>query len=293
MKQIKLEQGSPEWLTWRKSVITATDASCIMGNNPWTTPYKCWQRKLGLIEEVKSNEAMERGKRLEPEARAQFIDRYGIEMEPMVVESTEFEFLGASLDGISQLGNRLLEIKCGGSKLHDMASQGIIPDYYMDQIQHQLLVTSAEKCFYYSYDGKDGICIEVLPDPEFINRFLPKARAFWRGVAFFEPPALTQGDYKNMNDDLSWKEYANMYQEVDAAIKTLEDKKDYLRKKIIEICADESCQGNGLKVMKIVTKGRIAYDEIPEIKGIDLEKYRKSSSNSWKFLVENGDGVKK
>ena len=88
MKEIKLEQGSPEWLAWRKTVITATDASIILGNNPWDTPYTCWQRKLGLIEEKKSNEAMERGKRLEPEARAQFMDHYGIYMEPRVVEST-------------------------------------------------------------------------------------------------------------------------------------------------------------------------------------------------------------
>ena len=140
MKIIKLEQGSPEWLSWRKMVITATDASIIMGNNPWDTPYSCWQRKLGLIEEKKSNEAMERGKRLEPEARDKFNALHGFNMEPAVVESTEHEFLGASLDGITLLGGMLLEIKCGGSKLHDMAVRGEIPAYYRDQMQHQLLV---------------------------------------------------------------------------------------------------------------------------------------------------------
>lgn len=34
MKEIKLEQGTPEWLAWRRTVITATDASIILGNNP-------------------------------------------------------------------------------------------------------------------------------------------------------------------------------------------------------------------------------------------------------------------
>jgi len=286
MREIQLDQGTPQWLSWRKTVITATDCPAIMGSSPWSTAYKCWQRKLGLVEEQKSNDAMERGKRLEPEARSQFIERYGIQMQPMVVESTEFEFLGASLDGISQLGNHILEIKCGGSTLHNMAEQGIIPDYYMDQMQHQLLVTRAEKCFYYSYNGKDGICIEVLPDPEFIHRFMPKAREFWRNVAFFEPPALQNSDYKDMSDNLSFNEYSKLYQEADTSIKALEDKKEYLRKKLIELCADESCVGNGIKVMKIMMKGRIAYDEIPEIKNIDLDKYRKQSSTSWKILVE-------
>lgn len=288
MKIIEVEQGSPEWLDWRKTVITATDCSAIMGNNPWVTPYKCWQKKLGLIEEQKSNAAMERGVRLEPEARTQFNERRGFPyMLPAVVESTEFEFLGASLDGISVDHKHILEIKCGGIKLHTQAQGGIIPDYYMDQMQHQLLVTRAEKCFYYSFDGKDGVCIEVLPDPGFIERFLPRARIFWKQIAFFEPPTLQQSDYKDMNDSLSWKEYSKMYQETDAAIKALEDKKDYLRRMLIELSADQSCMGNGVKVMKTLMRGRIDYNEIPEIKGLDLDKYRKNASVTWKILVDS------
>ncbi len=286
MKIIELEQGSQEWLTWRKSVITATDCSCIMGNNPWTTAYKCWQRKLGLIDEVKSNNAMERGKRLEPEARTQFIERYEIDMIPAVVESSEYEFLGASLDGISESQDTILEIKCGGSKLHSMACNGEIPIYYMDQIQHQLLVTGASKCFYYSYNGTDGICIEVLPDPEFMNRFMPKARDFWKKIAFHLPPDLQDSDFIDMETNLDWEEYSRMYRKTDEHIKSLEEKKNLLRKKLIELCQDQNCAGKGVKVMKIVIKGKICYDDIEEIKHIDLEKYRKNPITTWKISVE-------
>jgi len=285
MKIVNLEQGSKEWLSWRKTVITATDCSCIMGNNPWTTAYQCWQRKLGLIEELKSNEAMERGKRLEPIARERFIERNGIPMNPVVVESSEFDFLGASLDGISFLGNHILEIKCGGSKLHAMAESGQIPQYYIDQIQHQLLVTRAEKCFYYSYNGNDGICIEVLPDPTFENRFLPKAREFLRCVAFNEPPPLQDSDYKNMSLDPLWHSNSKEYQKICREIKFLEEAKEIYRKELIKLSGDQNCQGDGIKVIKSVMKGRVAYDEIPEIKDLDLEKYRKPSSTSWKILV--------
>lgn len=322
MKEITVDQGSPAWLSWRKTVITATDCPAILGSSPWSTAYKCWQRKLGLIEEQKSNEAMENGKKLEPFARVHFIESFGIDMTPMVVESSEFDFLGASLDGISIMGNYLLEIKCGGQKLYNLASHGIIPDYYLDQIQHQLLVTRSEKCYYYAMnpffqsiilkkmkdedllakkenrepnyeyinhdlpEGEKGKVIEVLPDPTFIDRFMPKARAFWKSVAFFEAPPLQDSDYMNMNDNLDWAEYAKMYRETDAAIKALEDKKDYLRKKLIEMCGDQSCTGTGIKVIKTLVKGRVAYDEIPEIKNIDLDKYRKNSTTSWKILVD-------
>jgi putative phage-type endonuclease len=285
MKKIEVEQGSPEWLSWRKTVITATDASIIMGNNPWDTPYKCWQKKLGLIEEKASNEAMERGKRLEPEARAMFIERHGIDMKPMVVESTEFDFLGASLDGISDGEGLLLEIKCGGAKLHDMAAKGEIPAYYQDQMQHQLLVTGADKCFYYSYNGTDGICIDVLPDPEFKAKFMPKAREFWKCVALNEPPALQDADYKDMSENPIWEMNAMEYRKINEEIKGLEEVKESLRKELINLCQDQSCLGDGIKIMKTSVRGRVDYDVIPELKGIDLDKYRKSSTTTWKILV--------
>lgn len=285
MKIIDLEQGSPEWLAWRKTVITATEASIILGNNPWDTPYTCWQRKLGLIPEKTSNEAMERGKRLEPEARAQFIQRFCMNMIPVVVESTEFDFLGASLDGYCEAENAILEIKCGGSKLHEKALKGEIPPYYMDQMQHQLLVTGAEKCFYYSYDGTNGICIDVFPDAEYRKTFMPKAREFWRCVAFSEPPALQDSDYKDMSDEPLWRETASKYREVNEKIKALEESKEVYRKELLNMSGDQSCSGQGIKVLKTTMKGRVCYDDIPEIKTVDIEKYRKASTTMWKILV--------
>jgi putative phage-type endonuclease len=285
MKQIFLEQGTPEWLSWRRTVITASDCPVIMGSSPWVTPYQCWQRKLGLIEEQKSNDAMERGKRLEPEARTQFIKRHGIDMVPAVVESSELEFLGASLDGMSQLGGSILEIKCGGYKLHDMASKGEIPAYYQDQMQHQLLVTGAAICFYYSYNGTDGICIEVRPDPEFRNRFLPKAREFWKCVALNEPPTLHESDYKDMSNDPTWKGFEAEYAKVDEQIKGLEQVKAAYRKEIIKLANDQNCKGEKIRIMQSIMRGRVDYDQIPELNGVNLDKYRKESTKTWKILV--------
>lgn len=285
MKEIKLEQGSPEWLSWRKTVITATDASIILGNNPWDTPYTCWQRKLGLIEEKKSNEAMERGKRLEPEARAKFIEEHGIDMTPMVVESSEFEFLGASLDGISTDNTVLLEIKCGGFKLHSMASMGEIPQYYKDQMQHQLLVTGASMCYYYSYDGSEGHCIEVYPDEAYRAKFMPLARSFWKCVALSEPPALQEKDYKDMSDVPRWKSYAENYRNLCDQIKALEEIKESYREELLSMSGDQSCVGGGIRVIKTIVRGRVAYDNIPEIKHVDLDKYRKSPTTTWKIMA--------
>lgn len=285
MKIIDVEQGSAAWLAWRKTLITATDCPAILGSSPWVTAYQCWQRKLGLIEEQKSTEAMERGKRLEPKARLEFMNHHGIEMEPLVVESSEYNFLGASLDGISDNGKYILEIKCGGSDLLKMASKGLIPDYYMDQMQQQLLVTGAEKCFYYCWSENEKYIIEVEPHPTFAAHFLPKAREFLRCIAYSESPALQERDYKDMSSEPLWRIYSEKYNHISEQIKILEELKESYRKEILKLCADHNCKGSGIKVMKVVTRGRIAYDEIPEIKDIDLEKHRKSSTTSWKITT--------
>ncbi len=287
MKLIDVQQGSSEWLSWRKTVITATDCPAILGSSPWVTAYQCWQRKLGMLPEQEVNASMERGRLLEPIAREEFVAHHGIDMEPVVVESTEYDFLGASLDGISQCGKYILEIKCGGNKLHSMAKEGKIPQYYQDQIQHQLLVTGVEKAYYYSFDGVngEGITLEVLPDPEFRKIFIPKAKEFWKCIAFMEPPPLQDLDYKDMSADPRWQTYSEKYCQTVQMIKDLEELKEKYREELLRICGDNSCIGNGLKAIKTITRGRINYEDIPEIKDVDLNKYRKPPTTTWKLLV--------
>lgn len=289
MKIVNLEQGSPEWHGWRNSLITATDSPVLLGLSPYSTPYKLWQTKLGVIERQEANAAMQRGSQLEPIARDKFISESGIFMAPACVESDEYNFLGASLDGVSSNGEYILEIKCNGHFYHSKVLQGEVPNFHMAQMQHQLLVSKAKKCFYYSFDGNNGVSIEVLPDPNFADNLLPKAREFMRCLAYYESPALTEKDYKDMSHNKSWNEYASIYQELDKSIKALEDKKEILRKKLIDLCELQNCEGSGIKILKSFTKGRVDYESIPELKVIDLDRYRKEPIACWKILVQSKD----
>src|ERR1700722_6940192 len=110
-------------------------------------------------------------------------------------------------------------------------------------MQHQMLVTGAQRCFYYSYDGTDGICIEVLPDDSWVKKFLPKAREFWKCIALNEPPALQDADYKDMSYDPSWSSVASEYRAVCEQIKNLEAIKEDYRKALLSLCGDQNCLG--------------------------------------------------
>ncbi len=185
MRKVEFEQGSPEWLEWRRGLLTATDAAMLLGLSPYVTPYQGWQRKKGLIPEQVSNAAMERGHRDEPIARDLFIKEYGINMTPCCVESDEFNFIGSSLDGLSDCGRYILEVK-------SQRPVERIPDLHMMQMQHQMISTDnlVEKAFYVSHwDGKNTT-FEAYPDPEWKKMYIPKAREYWKGVIFYDPPPL-------------------------------------------------------------------------------------------------------
>ncbi len=284
MRKVEFEQGSEEWLTWRKGLLTATDAPMLMGASPYVTPYKGWQRKTGQIPEQQETEPMRRGKRDEPIAREWFIQELGIEMEPCCIESETYNFLGASLDGLSKCGKYLLEIKSNGDQYHFGLKDGV-PDFHMMQMQHQLLCTdnTADMCFYLSYNKGDKILKEVYPDRKWVEDYLEKAREFWKKIIFFESPSMTNKDYKDMSGESSWSSYANEYRKVCEQIKTLEE--EIYKKEIVSLCGDDSCLGDGIKVLKKVMKGRIDYESIPELNGVDLEKYRKGPNSCWTIMI--------
>ena len=38
MKELNLQQGTQEWLEWRRCGVTATEAAAIMDMSEWATP---------------------------------------------------------------------------------------------------------------------------------------------------------------------------------------------------------------------------------------------------------------
>lgn len=288
MHKVELEQGSDAWLNWRKSLLTATDAPMLLGASPYVTPYKGWQRKIGKVEEQKETEAMRRGKRDEPIAREWFNQEYGIDMQPCCIQSDTYNFIGASLDGISPCGKYILEIKSNGDQYHFGLQSGGLPDFHLMQMQHQLLSTdnTAEMGFYLSYNKGEKIVKEVYPDKKWMAEYLPKAKEFWRKIVFFEAPEIGNKDYRDMSFEPKWTSLASDYRKLCEQIKSLEEAKENYRKELFILCGDDSCMGGGIKILKKISKGRVDYDAIPELNDVDMEKYRKPSSSSWMVTID-------
>lgn len=169
---------SPEWLEYRRSRRNASETAAVMGLSPWGTPYQLWLEKTSRAN-AKVTQAMQRETELEPSARSAYEEQTGLVMQPLVIEDGTYS---ASLDDMALAGDLVLEIKCPmrgtRSDLWQDVSQGQVPEHYRLQVQHQLMVSGAEKAHLWVFDGTKGILIEVTRDEALMARIREAWEAF-------------------------------------------------------------------------------------------------------------------
>lgn len=182
---IDIEQGTPEWLALRKTKITATDASVIMGCNPWKTKLQLYNEKISEENNEVTNEHMQRGTLLEPFARALFTIKTGIKVKPAVIVN---DWTMASLDGLSECGKHAVEIKCPHKQKSSGALSKKIPLIYYPQVQHIIWVLNLSKMSYFSFVGVDGIVVVVERDEEFIEKMILEEWKFYLCLQNRTPP---------------------------------------------------------------------------------------------------------
>lgn len=281
---MELLQQTDEWLEFRRTKIGSSDAPIIMEVSPWKTPYLLWEEKiLG-----RSNEAswwMKRGIELEEKARETFENLTGILVTPKVICHTQYDWMIASLDGIDIDGKIVVEIKCPGKEDHFLAMKNQIPEKYYPQLQHQIEVCGIDFINYFSFDGERGVLIEVPRDDKYIKKMLQKEKLFYECIQQLVPPEQTDNDFDFRSDDI-WKNAANEWILLNEKLKEIEKKEESLRNFLIEMANKKNSRGAGIKVSKVIRKGNVNYSIIPELKEIDIEKYRKGPIECWKIIKE-------
>lgn len=130
-----------------------------------------------------SNWAMERGKELEAVARDLFEFEYGCLVPPRNLVHPKYAFIKASLDGLCEAENYLVEFKAPGRTDLELAKMNKIPDKYYAQVQWQLIVSGCKFGMYVCYDGKHSLYpIQVFPDKKYQRNLIRLAKWFWHKV---------------------------------------------------------------------------------------------------------------
>lgn len=287
-----IQQNTPEWLELRKTCIGASDMAVIMGDSPWATPFQLWQEKAGLKLPKEINFAMQRGLDLEPMARKEFENITGTKVEPVVVFHAEHSWLMASLDGAYYHDGKItniVEIKCASKLDHELAKKGKIPKKYYAQLQTQLAVTNLKMAYYFSFDGKKGVIVEVNRDDIYIERLIEKAIDFKRCIDQFIPPELTEKEMRQTDcqkiEDKDAEKLAERYFDLSNIIDDLNEQREDYKQSLIALGGGSDIQGQSFKLSKVTVKGRVDYDAI--LKGyeieVNLDEFRKPSTESWRI----------
>ena len=197
MKIITLQQGTLEWLEWRKGGIGGSDIATILGLSPFedATRENLLREKTERWQRTR-NFAMRRGTRLEPIARRAYETAYRTDAPPVCIQHDSVPWGRGSLDGLCRhrfdAGHGkpwILELKAPAWETHSAALAGIVPDYYRVQCQYQLWVAGIDLCHFASYTEhtrfkeKDRLAVvPVRENAEEQARILEAAEAFWAEV---------------------------------------------------------------------------------------------------------------
>ena len=123
------------------------------------------------------------GTKLEPEARKLYNAETGKDVRPVCVQSSKYEWLRASLDGLSTNHDTVVEIKCGASVYRRVSQSRSVPDYYYGQVQHILAATGLDSLDFWCYwPGNPPLLLPVERDDTYIERLLSKELEFWNLV---------------------------------------------------------------------------------------------------------------
>lgn len=215
-------QGTAEWLRRRDALLTASDYPAALKRSTFCSQGMLIKRKAGIIRPFEGNQFTLHGQQHENAARLlyekntgervmefgclSFRDVYGGTDHPKASQIERYNFLGGSVDGITETG-KLVEIKCPYKR--DIG-EGDVPDHYMDQVQGLMFVLDLPSCDFVQYkpvddtpvnaDSTDTIDMNDDDDADMPPN-APYPAPPYNGLCMPRPPKIT---IRNVKRDNKW-----------------------------------------------------------------------------------------
>lgn len=290
MKIVNLEQGTPEWHQWRSTLLGASDVPAVLNKSPWASAYDLYLTKTGkAVNEETANQAY--GKAREKEVLDLYMNKTGKPLMPACIQSEVSPFMGASLDGATFDFLTIVEVKCPSAEVFAMAKKGVLPIHYMLQVQAQLYCVNgptqasdraslseasvqASVCDYVAYHKGEIAIVRVEQDPKF-EEHIPILREFWERTQAGIEPEILADDCVLIENNPAFEKASKAYWELKELFDKAKDDFEAAKAELLAHCNGLSMKGYGTKVSVNFKKGNVDYSQIPQLKGIDLEQYRK------------------
>lgn len=193
---LSVTQGSDQWHAERARRRTASECPAVMGASKYTSRSQLLHQKAtGLTPEVDAakQRLFDKGHEVEGPARAIVEEDLGEDLSPVTVVSDDDRLL-ASLDGATLMMDVIFEHKLWSEDLAAQVRAGELEPHYFWQLEHQLLVSGAERAIFVCSDGtrERFVSMEYRPVPGRAAQLLAAWDQFERDLAAYVPPAAAE-----------------------------------------------------------------------------------------------------
>ena len=282
-KQVLIEQRTPEWLAWKKGRVGASDAPVLLKVSPYKTELQLYEEKV-KEKQVAVNNSMRAGTQYEDAARELACSKLGVDYKPACFNHPYRPYMCASLDGWNE-SHGVLELKLANAENHEMAKAGIIPAKYVPQTQAQAATAVHKFGAYGSYTVRDGKIFDITfvmfnRDHAMIEQIEQAAEAFNDRIISFEEPEPSERDFIRIADPNG---LGKKLRTICLQRKQLAESIELIENEILELAGYRNVYLDDLKVQKCSRKGSVDYSKIPELKGLNLDLYRKPRISYYRF----------
>ena len=177
------ENDHAKWLETRNAGIGGSDASVIMGLNPYKSPYQLWLEKTGQAEapDLSGNQYIYWGHKNESNIADWFMETTGKKVRKLgTLRSRAHPFMLANVDRAVMGEESGLEIKTAGVSQAKKWKGDEIPDAYYCQCLHYLAVTGASRWYIaVLIGGNEALYKTVERNEEDIKALIQAEADFW------------------------------------------------------------------------------------------------------------------
>ena len=291
------DMSHDEWLQHRQRSIGGSDASSIIGLNPWSSPYTVWADKLGKIPPKEDNEAMRQGRDLEFYVAERFCEATGkkVRRENNILINPDYPFAHANVDRMVVGEDAGLECKTTSVLNMKNFKNGEFPDTYYVQCVHYLMVTGCKKWYLAVLVLNKGFMVfEIERDEDEIEALAKSEEEFWKLVEAKTPPMADGSSstsntisviYPESNDEsvslLAYEAELQQYMALTAQIKDLEKLKDEAANKVKAFLGESGRGETDNYKVSWTSSSRSTFDSkrfASDHKDIDLSEYYKNST---------------
>lgn len=288
MKKINLEQGTQNWINYRRNGVGASDIANIAEiKGAFKTRRDTLLEKLGIEKPLTEfqKKMFQAGHEWEKVIReSSLLKNYNF--IPAVVECETLTGFFASLDGIDEQQEMILEVKSVTNREKFEEYKFQTPPHYMAQVQWQMFCTGYKRALIaYVFDGE--VDFSLIESNGWMQAgLLDKAEAFLTELNEIKSGQRPMPVQSLESADMERLEYLKRTkEELKQQIDMIDQEADQIAEKILMESGANKVENAALSIAWQERKGSIAYAKIPEVQKLGEAYLNSFRSKDSKFIV--------